>query len=155
MEFRKSTNEDASGIGQVLSECYNIDSISEGESVFENEIKKGHHYIVAVEKGKVVGLTTWLMHGLFKHGLAELDRIALLPKFRGKGVSKQLFDALVKEVKEEYNANGSKLRKLYILTHEDNERAKAFYTKMGCKHETTLKKHYYDDKDEFVFSIFF
>jgi len=155
MEFRKATVADASGVAEVLKECYNIDSSEEGKSVFESERVKGHNYIVAVDDSKVVGLTTWLTHGLFKHGLAELDRIAVLEAYRGKGIAKKLFDTLVKEAKEKYKKHGGKLRKLYLLTHADNSRAQAFYSKMGLKHETTLKKHYYDDKDEFVFSMFF
>ncbi len=155
MEFRKATIADATGVAEVLKECYNIKSVDEGKKVFEDERVKGHNYIVAVVDGKIIGLTTWLTHGLFKHGLAELDRIALLPNYRGKGISKQLFDALVEEAKGKYVKNGGKLRKLYLLTHADNSRAQAFYSKMGFKHETTLKKHYYDDKDEFLFSVFF
>ena len=42
------------------------------------------------------------MHGLPKHQLAELDRIALLPECRGKGIAKPLFDALVKDAKQSY-----------------------------------------------------
>ena len=49
----------------------------------------------------------------------------------------------------------SKLRKLYLLTHADNTRAHKFYEKLGFKHETTLKQHYYSDKDEFIYSLFF
>ena len=30
-----------------------------------------------------------------------------------------------------------------------------FYEKLGFKHETTLKQHYYSDKDEFIYSLFF
>lgn len=155
MEYRKATKKDASGIAVVLKECYNIGSVSEGINVFENEVAKGHNFIVAVSDGKIVGLTSWVMHGLFKHGLCELDRIALLTEYRGKGVSKELFDALVKEASNEYKKNRAKLRKLYILTHADNKRAQAFYSRMGCSHETTLKKHYYDDKDECMYSMFF
>ena len=58
-------------------------------------------------------------------------------------------------VAEVYKKHGFKSRKLFILTHEDNKRAHAFYKKMGCKHETTLKNHYYHGKDERVYSIFF
>ena len=47
------------------------------------------------------------------------------------------------------------LRKLYLLTHADNIRAHKFYGKLGFKHETTLKQHYYKDKDEYVYSMFF
>lgn len=155
IEYKKAVKEDAEGVALVLKECYNIDSIEYGIKVFEEEVKKGHHYIVAASEGKVVGITTWLIHGLPKHGLCELDRIAVLPEVRGKGVAKELFNALIKLADEEYRKSGFKLRKLYLLTHEDNERAQAFYEKVGMKHETTLKEHYYADKNERVYSIFF
>ena len=60
-----------------------------------------------------------------------------------------------RDANEEYKRHGFKSRKIFILTHADNKRAQAFYKKMGMKHETTLKSHYYKDKDEHVYSIFF
>ncbi|MBI2653529.1 GNAT family N-acetyltransferase [Candidatus Woesearchaeota archaeon] len=155
MNIRKATLKDAKGIANVLAESYNIKDLKEGISVFKNETKKSHHYIIAEDNGKIVGIITWLMHGLPKHQLCELDRIAVLPEYRGKGVSKKLFDALVKDAKTFYKKNKSKLRKLYLLTHADNERAHKFYEKLGFKHETTLKQHYYKDKDEYMYSMFF
>lgn len=155
MNLRKATINDAKGIAKVLISFYNMDSLEEGKETFISERAKSHHYIVAEENGKIIGIVTWLMHGLPKHGLAELDRIVVLEEARGKGVAKQLFDALVKDVNKFLKKYNSKLRKLYLLTHADNEKSQKFYEKMGFKHETTLKQHYYKDKDEFVFSIFF
>lgn len=155
MKIRKAKPSDAKGIANVLVQSYNIKDIKEGAEVFRNEIKKSHHYIVAEEKGKIIGIITWLMHGLPKHQLAELDRIAVLPEYKGKGVSGKLFDELVKDARQFYKKNKSKLRKLYLLTHADNERAQKFYEKLGFRHETTLKEHYYKEGDEYVYSIFF
>ncbi|MBI2659795.1 GNAT family N-acetyltransferase [Candidatus Woesearchaeota archaeon] len=155
MKIRKATSKDAKGIANVLVQSYNIKNLNEGVEAFKNEIKKNHNYIVAEEKGKIIGIVTWLMHGLPKHQLAELDRIAVLPEFRGKGVSRKLFDFMIKDAKQFYKKSKSKLRKLYLLTHADNERAQKFYEKLGFRHETTLKQHYYKDKDEFVYSMFF
>ena len=155
MKIRNATTKDAKGIANVLVQSYNIQNIAEGISVFNNESKKSHRYIVAEENKKILGIVTWLMHGLPKHQLAELDRIAVLPECRGKGVAKKLFEALIKDSKSFYKKNNSKLRKLYLLTHADNTRAQKFYEKLGFKHETTLKEHYYKGKDEFVYSIFF
>jgi len=155
MKIRKSKPTDAKGISNVLVQSYNIRDLKEGIEVFKNEIKKLHHYIVAEEKGKIIGIVTWVMHGLPKHQLAELDRIAVLPEYRGKGISKQLFNALIKDAKAFYKINKSKLRKLYLLTHADNIRAHKFYEKLGFRHETTLKQHYYKNKDEYVYSMFF
>ena len=155
MQFRKATPKDAKGIANVLAQSYNIKDVKEGISAFKEEVQKKYNYIVAVDKGKVIGLTTWQVHGLPKHQLCELDRIAVLPEYRGKGVSKKLFDALVKAAKAEYKKNKSKLRKLYLLTHASNIRAHKFYEKLGFKHETTLKSHYYKKEDEWVYSMFF
>ena len=155
MKIRKATLKDAGGIADVLMQSYNIKDLKEGSEVFKNEIRKNHHYIVAENNEKIIGIVTWLMHGLPKHQLCELDRIAVVPEYRGKGVAKKLFGALVKEAKQFYKKNKSKLRKLYLLTHSDNLRAQKFYEKLGFKHETTLKEHYYKYKDEFVYSIFF
>ena len=155
MKLRKATPEDAKGIAKVLVRSYNVKDLKEGIDTFKNEIKKSHHYIVAEEKGKIIGIVTWLMHGLPKHQLCELDRIAVLPEHRGKGVAKLLFNALLKDSIAFYKKNKSKLRKLYLLTHADNIRAHKFYDKLGFNHETTLKQHYYKDKDEYIYSMFF
>ena len=155
MKIRKATIKDAKGITNVLVQSYNIKDLKEGIEAFKNEIKKSHHYIVAEEKWKIIGIVTWLMHGLPKHQLCELDRIAVLPEYRGKGVAKELFNVLIKDAKAFYKKNKSRLRKLYLLTHADNIRAHKFYEKLGFKHETTLKSHYYKDKDEYVYSMFF
>ena len=155
VKIRKANLKDAKGIANVLVQSYNIKDLKEGISVFKSEIKKSHQYIVAEENDKIIGIVTWLMHGLPKHQLCELDRIAVLPDYRGKRVSRQLFGALIKDSKALYKKNKSKLRKLYLLTHADNIRAHKFYEKLGFKHETTLKQHYYKDKDEYVYSMFF
>ena len=155
MKLRKATPKDAKGIANVLVKSYNISNIKEGINVFKNETKKFYNYIVAEQDGKVIGIVTWAMHGLPKHQLCELDRIAVLPEYRGKGVARELLNALVKDAKAYYKKKKSKLRKLYILTHADNVGAQKFYEKLGFRRETTLKEHYYKNKDEFVYSIFF
>ena len=155
MRFRKARLKDAKGIANVLMQSYNIDSLKEGISVFKNETKKLHNYIVADDNGKIAGIVTWAVHGLPKHQLCELDRIAVLPEYRGKGIAKKLFNELIKVANSHYKKHNLRLRKLYLLAHEDNKRAHRFYEKLGLKHETTLKEHYYKNKDEFVYSMFF
>ena len=155
MKLRKATPKDAKGIANVLEKSYSIKTIKEGINVFKEETKKLHNFIVAEGDGKLIGIVTWVKQGLLRHQLCELDRIAVLPEYRGKGVAKKLFDALVKDAKSYYKKHNSKLRKLYLLTHVGNKRAHKFYEKLGFKYETTLKKHYYKDKDEYVYSMFF
>ena len=153
--IKEATHNDKSQIAEVLLDFYNMSDLNEAINAFLSELEKDFHYIVAVENGKIIGLVTWFMHGLPKHGLFELDRICILSASRGKGVGIMLVDRLVDDARKWYNKLDEDIRKLYLLTHEDNKNAHAFYEKIGFEHETTLKDHYYDNKDELVYSMFF
>ena len=155
MTYRNAQVDDAHGISQVFMECYNISSLQEGIDVFHEETKKGYNYIVAVEGDEVVGISSWIRQGLFKHRLCELSRIAVKSAYRTNGIAQQLFIALERSARDEYARYGFPLRKMYILTHANNLRAHSFYKKMGCVHEATLKNHYYADMDEWVFTKFY
>ena len=153
--LRKATYDDSDQIAKVLLDFYNMKDADEAAQSFNNELDKDFHYIVAEEAGKIIGLVTWLMHGLPKHGLFELDRICILSEARGKGVGRKLVDKLIDNASQWYDKEGEKIRKLYLLTHEDNKNAHSFYEKVGFSHETTLKDHYYKDQDERVYVMFF
>ena len=155
MKARNAVKNDSDQVAKVMIESYNMDSVAEGKKVFISELRKEHHYIVVEDKGEILGIASWTVHDLPKHELAELNRIAVLASSRGKGVAKVLFEGLVKDVKGSYKNNKSRLRKLYLLTHESNARARKFYEKLGFSLETTLKNHYYKDENECVYSIFF
>lgn len=155
MRITNALKSDAGIIGKLLSVSYNIKNENEGKDVFLKEIKKGHKYIVSKSETKVIGIISWLTHGLPKHGLAELDRIAVLPDFKGQGIAKKMFEFMINDINRYYERYDHKLRKFYVLTHEDNIRAQRFYEKMGFEKEVTLKEHYYNDKDEVLMSMFF
>lgn len=152
-KFRLAKIEDASKIAVILMTSYNITSLDEGVHTFLSEMKK-NVFVLAEQDNTIVGVASYKIHGLPKHELAEMDRIAILPEYRGKGISKPLFEYLLKDVKKFYEKQDHKLRKLFLLTHAENKRAHEFYKKLGFSHETTLKNHYYEGKDEFVFSMF-
>jgi len=152
-KIRTAIIDDADNIADILIKSYNMTSI-EARTTFINE-SKIFNFIV-VEKGKeIIGLVSWVMHGLPKHGLCELNRIAVLPAERGKGIGKTLFDNLVKDAEQFFRDNDSRLRKIFLFTHETNKAAEKFYTSVGLDSEAKLKNHYYDGVDELVFSKFF
>ena len=153
--YRKATIKDADQISSVLIDFYNMKDANEAAKAFISEMEKDFHYIVALQDDVIIGLVTWLSHGLPKHGLFELDRICLLSEARGKGVGKGLINELIIDADKWYKSMGENIRKLYLLTHEDNIDAHIFYEKVGFVHETTLKDHYYKDQNERVYSKFF
>ena len=152
MKIRKA--EPADRVGTVLEACYNISSAPEGEMVYLDEMRRGFNYLVA-EEGPVIGIASWVAHGLPKHGLCEMDRIAVLPEYRGRGIARSLFSALLNEAGEFYRERDFSLRKLYLLTHSSNTTAQELYRKLGFSQEATLPDHYYNGTDESVFSMFF
>ena len=153
--LKEASSKDKIHIANVLLDFYNMKNIDEAVNTFLSEINKDFHYIVAIENGKIIGLVTWLIHGLPKHGLFELDRICILSTSRGKGVGVKLVDKLVEDASIWYKKNGEEIRKLYLLTHEDNTNAHAFYEKIGFEYETSLKDHYYKNQLERVYTMFF
>ena len=153
--LRAASYDDKEQIAKVLLDFYNMNDRDEAIKSFISELDKDFHYLVAEENGKIIGLVTWLMHGLPKHGLFELDRICILSDARGKGVGRKLVDRLINDAREWYDKEGGNIRKLYLLTHEDNKNAHAFYEKVGFIHDTTLKDHYYKNQDERVYVMFF
>ena len=155
INYRRATLKDANQISSVLIDFYNMKDANEASEAFISEMEKDFNYIVALQDDVIIGLVTWLPHGLPKHGLFELDRICLLSEARGKGVGKDLINELITDADKWYKSMGENIRKLYLLTHEDNVDAHIFYEKVGFDHETTLKDHYYKNQNERVYSQFF
>ena len=153
--LREASYDDKEQIAEVLLDFYNMNDRDEAIKSFTTELEKDFHYLVAEENGKIIGLVTWLMHGLPKHGLFELDRICILSDARGKGVGRMLVDRLIIDATKWYDKEGESIRKLYLLTHEDNKNAHVFYEKVGFVHDATLKDHYYKNQDERVYVMFF
>jgi len=95
--------------------------------------------------GKIIGYITWRRVGKPKHKLIELMHIEVDKQYRHKGIGTKLFNGMLKRI--DY-------RKLFLTTHASNYEAQEFYDKMGMEYETSLKKHYYPDENEYVYSKF-
>ena len=76
--FRKAKQEESVQIAKVMLDFYNMENLEEANNAVISEISKDYKYIISLENNKIIGLVTWLMHGLPKHGLFELDRIKVL-----------------------------------------------------------------------------
>ena len=98
VKIRKAVLNDADEIANVLLDFYNIEDHEEAKKIFIDEQKKEFHYLIAVEDDQVLGLVTWITHGLPKHGLFELDRICIMTKARGKGIGKKLVNELIQSI---------------------------------------------------------
>ena len=117
VKIRKAVLNDADEIANVLLDFYNIEDHEEAKKIFIDEQKKEFHYLIAVEDDQVLGLVTWITHGLPKHGLFELDRICIMTKARGKGIGKKLVNELIDDANYWYKKrNGKRESYIYLPT---------------------------------------
>ena len=141
IQLRKATIKDISKVALVLNKSYNISSIKEGEEVFLEELKKNHTYLLAEKNSEILGITTYIIHGLPKHGLAELDRIAVMPNFRNLGIGKLLFAELINSLKNDYISKNSKLRKLFGLPDSSQNSFQQNLVESGDADSVTLETY--------------
>ena len=152
--FRKARIGDAEGIAKVLMENYRIDSEEEAISTFKKEFAKGHNFLVAIDKDKIVGIASWMRHGMLKHQLAWMNRFASL-KDTPFEIGEELFSKIVQDADHTFKDNGSKLRKIFVFCHTSNKNMKTFYEKIGLVNEAVLKDHFYKGEEEIIYSMFF
>lgn len=155
MKYRKTTIKDKNAISKVLFENYNIKTEKEAQRIIKEEFERGYNYVVVEDKGKIVGVACWAIHGRPKHRLVHCARVAVLPEYRGKGVAKKLFEKMVQDADKFYKSQGYKMRKMYAYTHSSNKLAQKFYKNRGFILEAKLKDHYYKGEDEYIYSMFF
>jgi ribosomal protein S18 acetylase RimI-like enzyme len=153
LKFRKADTKDAAGVAPILLKNYNIKGTDEAKKTFMEELAR-YEYLVAEFEGEIVGIATWRMHGVAKHQLAEVGRVAIMPEYRGKGVASELFGKIVQYADKFYKAKKKKLRKIYVYVHSSNKKAQEFYSNLGLIKEAVLKDHYYKGEDEFIYSMF-
>ena len=87
--IRLGTAADTEQAARVLLAAYNMADMAEARAAYQRETEMGHRYLVAEAAGAIVGISSWYLHGVPHHGLAELDRIAVLPEYRMNGAGKR------------------------------------------------------------------
>ena len=74
-------------------------------------------------------------------GEGELLRIALLPEFRGRGLSKKLMDQVVEYSRKKF------VESMFLEVRESNENARNLYKSYGFSEES-VRKNYYQNPSE-------
>ncbi|MBE7718840.1 ribosomal protein S18-alanine N-acetyltransferase [Lacrimispora indolis] len=127
--------EDVFGVYEIERICFSdpwsLESIKEGlESSLDT-------WLVQEEGGDLLGYCVFRIIA----GEGELLRIAVLPEYRGRGLSKKLMDQLVEYSREK------EAKSLSLEVRESNKKARNLYRSYGFKEET-IRKNYYRDPEE-------
>ncbi len=154
LTVRKATAEDADRVANLLKAKYSFATTTEAKAAFAYE-RTYHHFRVAEDGDRILGLISWQPQGTLKHGVAEVTRFAVLRDTPNPtAIKEQLFDATIAEAEFFYESQGAKLRKIFSMIHADSKHLQAFFANKGMHQEAVLKDHYHFGKDELVFSMF-
>lgn len=87
-------------------------------------VKEYNKILLAVDEGKIIGS---MAYKKVDNETAELKRVYLYKEYRGKGIAKQLYNEIMKMIKEE------NYKKLMVETWENFQSGINFYIKNGFK----------------------
>ncbi len=129
---REMQPEDVFGVSEIERICFSdpwsLESVKDGlESSLDT-------WLVLEEGGDLLGYCVFRIIA----GEGELLRIALLPEYRGRGLSKKLMGRLV-----EYSRKKG-VESLSLEVRESNKKARNLYKSYGFEEETIRKNYYLD-----------
>ncbi|TDE03511.1 GNAT family N-acetyltransferase [Flavobacterium hiemivividum] len=112
--------------GEILSTAqlqYMLEAFYSVETLRDNTVNKGHHFILGSEGDLCLGFASFQHHYLGQK-VTRLHKIYLLPEAQGKGAGKLLVDAVANYAK----LNGSTVISLNVNRFNS---ALSFYEKLG------------------------
>ncbi len=137
MTVRKMTIEDISGAVAVDEAAF---SKPWSEKSFIEEIEKDYsYYFVSEENNQITGYAgIWCIYET-----AELIRIAVTPKFQGRGIAKSLMEKILSTAKE------CGCERMMLEVRKSNISARGLYEKFGFS-QISIRRGYYDGEDAVI-----
>jgi len=103
-------------------------------------------YVAEIENS-IVGYILWSQKSGFRpEAVLELEQIAVLPKYHGQGIGKELIQKSLPFVKEQLAKQDAKLKHIIVTTRADNRAQKLYKTTLGAEVEATLSNLYSADE---------
>ncbi|MDW7691450.1 N-acetyltransferase [Flammeovirgaceae bacterium SG7u.111] len=116
-----------------------------------NSLKNGVSYVVELSNGEelVAEIHCYkLTPRVFDHVLSELT-IAVHPSYQGQGLGKELFSTLLTHIEQ----HRPDILRVELIARESNQKAIAFYKKLGFKIEGRFERRIDNKTDTFEADI--
>jgi GNAT superfamily N-acetyltransferase len=152
MEIIKSRPDDLRQILEVAQSVgnFNQEEIDTVDELFQgyltDALKSGYNFISGIDQGQIVGFVCWGPTPLTQ-GTVDLYWIATEKEHQGKGVARQLFNAVVDAARE----IGRWQIVIWTSSKPEYELARRFYVRMGCELASQIRDFYDHGDDLCVF----
>ena len=102
---------------------------------------------VAECDASIVGYIQWIQKSGFRNeAVIELEQIAVLEEYRGKGVGRVLILESLDLVKKHLKNCESVVKSIIVTTRVDNDAKKLYESTLGVKEEHVIKRLYSGDE---------
>ena len=145
MKIRKTTQKDKKIISDLYYQLHQVEEKENREKGLLVPIEKSKIkpiFLVAEEKGEVVGFiwAHFIQYGFFKYG--TIDEFFVKEEFRGKGIGTTLLRKAIKEL-EKLNP-----KMILVGTEKENKEAIKLYQKVGFELGKRSLWFYWNSKKE-------
>ncbi|HEY4523795.1 MAG TPA: GNAT family N-acetyltransferase [Candidatus Paceibacterota bacterium] len=104
-------------------------------------------YFVAEMSNNVIGYILWVQKSGFRQNVVlELEQIAILPFFQGRGFAAILISQSLMEVKKHLAERRAVVKSIIVTTRTDNQAQRLYAKVLGAKAEAVIKGLYSSDE---------
>ncbi len=103
-------------------------------------------YVAEIEK-EIVGYIIWVQKSGFRpEAVLELEQLAVIPSYQGKGIGRKLIVKSLPQVKNQLALKHSVLKHVLVTTRADNYAQELYKSTLGAEVETTISNLYSADE---------
>ena len=105
------------------------------------------YYVAENQDNEIVGYIHWSQKSGFRQEVVlELEQLAVLPKYHGKGIGTKLIKESLPQTNCQLATRGAKIKHIIVSTRSDNYAQKIYQKAIGAVVEATIRDLYSADE---------
>jgi len=105
------------------------------------------YYVAENQDNEIVGYIHWSQKSGFRQEVVlELEQLAVLPKYHGKGIGTKLIKESLPQINCQLATRGAKIKHIIVSTRSDNYAQKIYQKAIGAVVEATIRDLYSADE---------
>ncbi len=105
------------------------------------------YYVAENQGNEIVGYIHWSQKSGFRQEVVlELEQLAVLPKYHGKGIGTKLIKESLPLINCQLASRGAKIKHIIVTTRSDNYAQRIYQKTIGAKVEAIIRNLYSADE---------